>query len=287
MKLFIRRLAVLAAMSLVLALVGTSVAWKDGVFSPAPASSAAVAASVKYVLPPAPKGVPVLSNSCSNGYVTFTFDDGPGRYTLPLASELLAEHVPAVFFEIGDNVDARPGITKILVQHHFVIGDHTYDHKSMTGASTGTRPLTDKQARSELTRAAASIEAAGAPRPTLWRPPYGDVFAMDNAIGKSLGLRLVMPWSDNGTIIDDLDWTAKVTPAKIIKAVTQGKAPLRNGVIVAGHDGISTSGDTVKAMPAIVAYMNRHQLCATAKVRADATGGVLAGSATAPGGSGS
>ena len=36
--------------------------------------------------PAAPANVPLLNNSCSAGYVTFTFDDGPDRHTLALAS---------------------------------------------------------------------------------------------------------------------------------------------------------------------------------------------------------
>ena len=89
----------------------------------------------------------MLDNSCSAGYVTFTFDDGPDRHTLALASELKAEHVPAVFFEIGDKVTENPGITKQLVKEGFVIGDHTYDHEDMTGVENKTRPLTDSQIR--------------------------------------------------------------------------------------------------------------------------------------------
>ena len=97
--------------------------------------------------PAAPKGLPVLNNSCSAGYVTFTFDDGPDKHTLALASELKAEHVPAVFFEIGEKVAENPGITRELVKRGFVIGDHTYTHESLTGVTTKTEPLTGSQAR--------------------------------------------------------------------------------------------------------------------------------------------
>ena len=232
--------------------------------------------------PAAPANVPVLNNSCSAGYVTFTFDDGPDRHTLALASELKAEHVPAVFFEIGDKVTQNPGITRELVKEGFVIGDHTYNHEDMTGVKNKTKPLTSSQVRAELARAINAIVAAGAPRPTLWRPPYDDVDAQVQAIATSLGLRLVESWSNNGTIADSRDWTG--ASATIIKNVITGR--LRDGLIVAGHDGIANTTNTIAAMPGIVQYMNGHHLCPTATVPANATGDVLSGEGSVNSGGG-
>jgi peptidoglycan-N-acetylglucosamine deacetylase len=314
-NLFFRRLTVLAAASVLTVGLGAGTAWRAGAFTspgspgkPAATSfsqaaytaasnwqegtaldnASAVPPDGKWpaVLPKALPGLPVLKNSsCSNGYVTFTFDDGPDQYTMPLAAELLAEHVPAVFFEIGDKVAENPGITKILAEHHFVIGNHTYNHEDMTGTSNKTKALTDAQVSAELTEDNAAIIAAGAPVPTLWRPPYGDVSTADNAVAQSLGLRLVMSWSNDGTIIDNGDWTG-APAAKIVSNVTRSATPLRNGVIVAGHDGIGNTVSTIKAMPGIVAFMNRHHLCATAAVRPDATGAVLANGTAAGNGGG-
>ncbi len=236
--------------------------------------------------PAPPKGIPVLSNSCSAGYVTFTFDDGPDKHTLALASELKAEHVPAVFFEIGEKVTENPGITRELVKQGFVIGDHSYTHESLTGVTTKTEPLTGNQARIELTRTISAIVAAGAPRPTLWRPPYSDVNKTDQEVGNSLGMQLVLSSSIDGTITDNADWTG-ASAATIATIVTTGKpstdstptvSPMHNGSIIAGHDGTSgvTVLNTIASIPLIVNYMNAHALCATGKIPANATGGVFA-----------
>jgi cellulose synthase/poly-beta-1,6-N-acetylglucosamine synthase-like glycosyltransferase/peptidoglycan/xylan/chitin deacetylase (PgdA/CDA1 family) len=236
------------------------------------------AGSLPLKLPPPPPNLPVLSNDASAGKVVFTFDDGPGIHTLQLISELKAEHVPAVFFEIGDRVAANPRVVQAELKAGFRVEVHTWDHKSFTGASTHTKPLTDAQVRSELVKGINAIVAAGAPRPTLWRPPYGDVNAHDAAIAASLGLRLVMSWSNNGTISDNGDWE-HIPSAEIVHNVTVGwpnGRRIQGGSIVAGHDGIDLDApSTIAAMPSIVRWMNAHHLGATDQVPADATGGDL------------
>ena len=229
-------------------------------------------------LPAPPANLPVLSNDASAGKVVFTFDDGPGVHSLELVSELKAEHVPAVFFEIGDKVAENRRTIQAEVKAGFLVEVHTWDHQSLTGASTHTKPLTDAQVRSELVKCINAIVAAGAPRPTLWRPPYGDVNKHDAAIAASLGLQLVMPWSVNGTISDNGDWE-HIPTEEIVRNVTSGwpnGRPVRSGSIIAGHDGIdSDAPSTIAAMPGIVSWMNAHHLGATDHVPADATGGDL------------
>ncbi len=241
-------------------------------------AGASWAGRLSLALPKPPAGLPVLDNNASSGKVVFTFDDGPGLHTLQLISELKAEHVPAVFFAIGDKVAANPRVIQAEVRAGYRVEVHTWDHRSLTGASTHTKPLTDAQVRWELVKCINAIVAAGAPRPTLWRPPYGDVNARDVAIAKSLGLRLVMSWSVNQSITDNGDWTGIPGP-RIAHNVTSGwvnGVGIHGGSIVAGHDGIDTDAPhTIIAMPSIVRWMNAHHLGATDTVPANATGGDL------------
>ena len=113
-------------------------------------------------LPPPPPNLPVLDNNASAGKVVFTFDDGPGRHTLELISELKAEHVAAVFFEIGDKGGGsshRPSRT----QGRFPSRGPHMGPPILHRASTHTKPLTDAQVRSELVKCINAIVAAGAP----------------------------------------------------------------------------------------------------------------------------
>ena len=184
-----------------------------------------------------------------------------------------------MFFVIGDKVTENPGIIKELVKEGFVIGNHTYNYEDMTGVESETKPLTNSQVGAELAGGSDAIHAAGAPWPTLWRPPYGDVDAQLQTMATSLGLRLVESYSNNGTVVDNGDWTG-ASPAMIVKNVTTGG--MHNGVIVVGHDGEAYTTDTIAAMPGIVRYMNVHHLCATSTVPANATGDVLSGPRRSP-----
>ena len=230
-------------------------------------------------LPAPPPNVPVLNNNASAGRVVFTYDDGPGTHTLELVSELKAEHIRyAVFFMIGEKVAADPRIVAAVVKAGYAVEVHTWDHHSLTGTSTHTAPLTPSEVRLEFTKTINALVAAGAPRPTMWRPPYGDADGEDVLIAKNLGLRLVMPWSVDNSVTDIGDWVSGTKAATIVKNVTQGWSGgvvIHGGSIIAGHDGIEAAApQTIAALPQIVRWMNAHHLGAMTSVPANATGGI-------------
>jgi peptidoglycan/xylan/chitin deacetylase (PgdA/CDA1 family) len=229
-----------------------------------------------------------LANDCRSGNVTFTFDDGPGPNT-PLVLEVLERlHLSATFFVLGDKIAGNPAGQRAVrdeVAHGFQVGNHTYDHASFTGASTGKPPLTAAQITSELSQAAAAIVDAGLPTPALYRPPYGDIDGFGDAVARGLGYRIVMPFSaPGGNIVDSRDWTGAST-AQIITFVTTGGVDTKTGQflpglardsIVAMHDGESaTTMNMLGALQPIVDYMNAHGFCSTGTIRPDATGGLV------------
>lgn len=108
--------------------------------------------------------------------VTFTFDDGPYPETAPTLLRILRQHrIRAAFFFIGKYLDgnsrragaSREMARRIAAEGHFV-GNHTYDHKALTTVSHAA-------AVAEIDDSAAAIERAVGKRPTLFRPPYGDM----------------------------------------------------------------------------------------------------------------
>ena len=303
MKLMMRRIVVILSALCLAAGVLTIGAWATGFFQTPPNQIPAAA------LPPPPQGVPVLNNDASAGYVTFTFDDGPSTRTTALLSELKAEHVQAVFFVIGDKAAGNPSIIRAESENGFVIGNHTWDHLSLTGQDGPTKNvMTNAQVKSELTKTDNAITAAGLPRPTLWRAPYDDVNQRQAAVASSLGLRLVMSYgAPGGNIVDSQDWNDGLSPQAIASYIEHGyvsndngdiKAPtadqlahaashngdagggwtynpgVQAGSILSFHDGLQNTPNTIKAIPLIVAYLNAHHLGATDVVRPNALGRV-------------
>lgn len=237
-------------------------------------------------LNPARAAASPIDNDCSAGYVALTFDDGPGPNTPSVLQVLKDLNLKATFFVNGSKLDGSPTNQQTMrdaLAGGFGVQNHTYDHASFTGASTGKPPLTEAQVAAELESASASIMNAGAPKPTLYRPPYGDINAFDDLIARNLGYRIVMPWSTpNGNIVDSQDWTG-ISPAAIAANVTRGYTKngffypgIRANSIVSMHDGLDqTVLNTVQALQPIADYMNANHLCSTDAIRADATGGVV------------
>ena len=226
-----------------------------------------------------------VDNDCSAGYVEFTFDDGPGVHSREMLDELKALHLKGTFFAIGKNiVDGGPTAAALLrdeVAAGNSVQNHTYDHASITGETTQTAPLTDSQITNELERTSQAIVAAGLPRPTLYRPPYGDIDAHADGVARGLGYRIVAPWGLPDTnIMDSKDWSG-VSTAEIVSNVVNGytsDGTFYNGIkdqtIVLMHDGIGQETlNSIAALQPIVDYMNANHLCSTGTIRPDATGG--------------
>ena len=227
-----------------------------------------------------------LDNDCSSGRVVLTFDGGPGVHTLEVMRSLQRLHLQAVFFAEGQKLHADPQAretVRTLAAAGFPVENDTFDHRSFTGSSTHTTPLTPAQVGDELTRATAEITAAGLPRPTLYRPPYGDIDAQADIVARDLGYRVVMPWgTPSSNILDSRAWDGS-SAAQVVDRLTRGRTthgvvyrPVRDGTVIAMSDGGGRSTSTaINALPPLVDWLNAQHLCTTDVVPADATGGVV------------
>jgi peptidoglycan/xylan/chitin deacetylase (PgdA/CDA1 family) len=248
----------------------------------------AVALGVSVLLNPPSAGagsaasVPI-NNDCSGGYVAFTFDDGPDVNTPAVLQALQGLNLQATFFVLGSKVSQNQQMIADEVAAGFSVQNHTYDHASFTGASTGTAALTGAQITDELTSTSQAIVSAGGAWPTLYRPPYGDINAYDDLVARNLGYRIVMPWgTPGGNIVDSRDWTG-ISSSQIVSNVTKGYTlngyfypGIKANSIVSMHDGENqTTLNTIQALQPIVDYMNSNHLCSIGTIRDDATGGVV------------
>lgn len=165
--------------------------------------------------------------------VSLTFDDGPGPITRKVMRVLRAYGAAATFFQVGEMVERDPGVLKRMVRAGHAIGNHSYTHPVLGGDD-----------RRELTRTNRSIVRAGAPRPCVFRAPYGENPPEVVRMARDLGMVTVNWNTDPG------DWRG-LTADQIVAATLSQTRP---GSIMVFHDG----GDhqaTVQALPRILAAL--------------------------------
>jgi peptidoglycan-N-acetylglucosamine deacetylase len=168
--------------------------------------------------------------------VALTFDDGPDQRTPAMLDALEKAHAPGTFFQIGRQIAGREALLRRMLADGDAIGDHTWNHADLVrnpGAATD-----------EISRTAAAIrDATGGYLTCLFRAPYGSVDDALFALVRGLGMTTI------GWNVDPRDWSMPGTGtivARVLRAVTPG-------AIVILHDGGGPRGQTVAAVPRIVA----------------------------------
>jgi peptidoglycan-N-acetylglucosamine deacetylase len=220
-------------------------------------------------------GVQPLDNNGSGGSVVLTWDDGPGNDTANLLAMLKALHLHVVFFNLGDKMRANPQLTRDEYLDGDLVENHSYDLPHFPWVSAS-------EVRQQLITTDNIVVADGVPKPTIWKPPFGAFTNAEQQIGISLGLQLV-PFEGYVGCLDSRDWNATtgVSTSSIVDNVTEGytyqgyEPPLHNGDLVTFHDGsgngqLNTEPNMIRALPAIVRYMNAHHLIATTNVNSSA-----------------
>jgi peptidoglycan/xylan/chitin deacetylase (PgdA/CDA1 family) len=172
--------------------------------------------------------------------IALTFDDGPGPYTPQVLDVLEREHVPATFFVIGVELRYFSASTVREIRDGFVIGDHTETHPMLAHLSAHDQ-------REELFEQAARIELLGAPRPTLFRPPYGSFNQTTFALLHQMHMLMVL-WS-----VDTDDYEQPGVEVIVHRAL-EGAAP---GAIILMHDAGGDRAQTIAALPTIIGALRK------------------------------
>lgn len=184
------------------------------------------------------------TNTCRSGQVALTFDDGPDLYTPQVLRVLRAFNVRATFYVMGMKAARRPALVRAEAAAGQLVENHSWDHPHMADLD-----LAD--IRRELADTQQAIIRAGAPPPTLFRPPFGNSNALVDDQAKALGLRVVR-WS-----IDTNDWRGRA-PGDIAASVLDQVVP---GAVVLMHDGVANSVSTVQALPTIINGLRARGFC--------------------------
>lgn len=169
--------------------------------------------------------------------VALTFDDGPTEQGVDAVLPLLERYqAKGTFFLIGRKVTA-PLVRRIAASGH-EIGNHSFSHQRMMFRSSS---FYDE----EIDRTDAALAAAGAPKPALFRPPFGrKLIGLPLAVERS-GKRMVM-WD----VGDPPDRDPRIYAEKIIGQV-------RPGSIVLIHPMYPANSTERAALPLILDGLTR------------------------------
>ena len=166
----------------------------------------------------------------SRRVIALTFDAGADAgYTLDILRVLREQGVRASFGITGLWAEAnRDALLAIAADGHELI-NHTYSHRSFTGRSTRTPPLTFEERSLELSRAETTVYRLTS-RSTLpyFRPPFGDIDESVRADAGALGYSTIVMWT-----IDTLGWDG-ATREQIVARTMELAAP---GAILIMHVG--------------------------------------------------
>ena len=176
--------------------------------------------------------------------VALTFDDGPGASTSSILSILASDGVPATFFNIGQNMAARPALVRQEASMGYMLGNHTWDHPDMTTLSASAQGTEMDQATAE------QVSLTGV-QPCGFRPPGGSYNA--TTLSQAQQRRMtVWNWS-----VDTEDWKANGSASsywvnRIIGLAEQGGALTHPVVLM--HNQPAGNPATVAALPTIISY---------------------------------
>jgi peptidoglycan/xylan/chitin deacetylase (PgdA/CDA1 family) len=134
-----------------------------------------------------PQIVPVLDRIPTNKPVIFLgIDDGAAKS--PEAQRwLLEHHLPFSLFLDNANIQSNYGYFRQLQTAGMGIEDHTLTHPYL-------RTLTQQQQQAEICGAADTYQAVFGKRPTLFRPPYGELNGLTHQAAANCGMKAIITW---------------------------------------------------------------------------------------------
>ena len=160
-------------------------------------------------------------------YISFTFDDGPSKYTKELLKTLELNNSTATFFMLGNRMKYNEDIVKEVYNSSSEVASHTYSHKNLN-------KLSSKDILSEINSPAILFNEITGGEIKYLRPPYGN----HNETVDSTKYPIIL-WN-----IDPKDWLTKDSN-KIYNAVLKHAC---DGCIVLMHDIYPTTIEAVKML---------------------------------------
>jgi peptidoglycan-N-acetylglucosamine deacetylase len=174
--------------------------------------------------------------------IALTFDDGPGRFTIPILDLLKKHNIKATFFMEGSQIETYPEIARKVVEAGHEIGNHTYNHLNY-GLAKNAYP---ERFVHELEQTEAALQRAAGIRTKVVRMPHG-------ALTKTNRHWLLPTLQNHGYALVHwsfgTDWLLKKPEDQMIKEYIANSKP---GAVLLFHDGGRNRQKTLNVVTAVV-----------------------------------
>lgn len=163
-------------------------------------------------------------NDANEKVVLLTIDDAPDNNALQMAKTLQELDANAIFFVNGHLFETpeKKEIIKEIYDMGFLIGNHTYSHKSL-------RDLSESEQKEEMVRVNDMVEEITGERPTFFRAPFGENTDYSKKVAEEEGMTL-MNWSYG------YDWNNEYMSQEAITDIMINTELLRSGANLLMHD---------------------------------------------------
>ena len=159
----------------------------------------------------------VRKANTSSKTVLFTFDAGADAgFTEQILDTLKVNGIIAAFGVTGRWAEQNPDLVRRIAQEGHTLINHSYDHPSFIGRSTGLPPLTQAQRWEQLDKTEGIIrDLAGVSTKPYFRPPYGDYDDSVNADVYARGYLYDIMWT-----VDSMGWNGLAAEAIVERCLS-------------------------------------------------------------------
>ena len=165
--------------------------------------------------------------------VALTYDDGPSNHTNTILKVLKKHDSVATFFEVGNRIASYRSVVKKIDKMGCEIGNHTYEHKILSGCNR-------TQIRKQIDQTNNALKKVIGKKTIITRPPGG---SHNKTIDGIINTPVIL-WS-----VDTLDWKNR-NASSVKSAVLKN---VKDGDIVLMHDLYESTADaSKKIIPALV-----------------------------------
>lgn len=164
----------------------------------------------------------------SKPMVALTFDDGPSIYTEEILETLKKYNSNATFFVLGNKIDAHSDTIIKMYQEGNEIGNHSYNHRSLT-------KLSKEELKEQIDKTQDIIKKYTGFTPIYLRPTYGSI---NQNIRNNTDLQIIL-WN-----VDTKDWKYK----NVNTIVNNALKDVKDGSIILMHDTHKRTSEAVKIL---------------------------------------